>query len=214
MSIHSLSLSPTHVFSKALQQSLTLIPDLGIEGDCHYGATVQHRSRLHIKPPPKNLRQVHLMDWGILQMLDVKPGDLGENVTTEGIDLLALGEGTRLHFLSSKCRQEGRPMSSNENGSHHAVETGISEAANSNRQHNLSTGDHPTLVVTGLRNPCPQISHFRKGLQESFIVRDEERKIIGRKAGIMSTVEVGGVIEIGMKIVVEKPEVHKALVCV
>jgi hypothetical protein len=211
MSVHALSTSSTHTFSKSQQQSLTLIPGLGVEGDCHYGATVQHRSRLNIRPPPKNLRQVHLIDIGILQMVDVKPGDLGENITTKGIDLLALGEGTRLHFLP---QQDDTLKCDGQDRRHGGSEASSPESANSKTYGKLNAGDHSVLVVTGLRNPCPQISRFRKGLQESFIVRDEERKIIGRKAGIMSAVEVGGVIEIGMKIVIEVPEVHKTLVCV
>src|SRR5882757_11269542 len=99
MSVISLSLSPTHDFSKTLTTTLTLLPDLGVEGDCHCGETVQHRSRLHIRPPPKNLRQVHLIDAEVLDEYGVKPGELGENVTTRGLGLLGLGRGWRLHFL-------------------------------------------------------------------------------------------------------------------
>ena len=70
------------------------------------------------------------------------------------------------------------------------------------------------MVVTGLRNPCPQIEKFRKGLKEKFIVRDDDGRIIGRKAGVMSIVEEGGIITPGMKILVEKPGMHEPLVCV
>ena len=184
MSVHALSLSRSHTFSKTLAPSLTLLPNLGIQDDCHCGETVQHRSRLHIKPPPKNLRQVHLFDLEILDEYDVKPGELGENVTTVGMGLLGLGRGTRLHFLPASVGGEDGDVN----------ELEISKVR-----------DHPVLVVTGLRNPCPQINRFRAGLQERFITRDEERKIIARRAGVMSTVETGGVIEVGMRIVVERP---------
>jgi hypothetical protein len=65
---------------------------------------------------------------------------------------------------------------------------------------------HPVVVIQGLRNPCPQIDKFRPGLKESFLVRDGERKIVGRMAGVMGTVEVGGVVSVGMRIVVEGAE--------
>lgn len=127
------------------------------------------------------------MDLEILEEFKVQPGDLGENVTTQGLRLLERSRGTKLHFL---------PPSTSTS----PVEGMIAE-----------TPDHPVVVLTGLRNPCPQIHKFRSGLQESFIVRDEERKIIERKAGVMSTVEVGGVIEVGMQILVEEPAEFQTL---
>lgn len=74
--------------------------------------------------------------------------------------------------------------------------------------------EHAVLTITGLRNPCPQIEKHRKGLQELFIDRKAERKIIGRKAGVMSTVDIGGVIMPGMRIVVQSPDEYEALSCV
>jgi MOSC domain-containing protein YiiM len=47
-----------------------------------------------------NLRQVHLLHSELLSALEVPPGDLGENVTTAGIDLLSLSTGTRLRLGS------------------------------------------------------------------------------------------------------------------
>lgn len=70
------------------------------------------------------------------------------------------------------------------------------------------------ITITGLRNPCPQIDKLREGLQEKFIVRDEEREIIARKAGVISTVDVGGEVRPGMRILVEVPEKFEALGCV
>lgn len=183
----SVSLSPAHVFSKQPASSINLIAGLGVEGDCHLGTTVQHRSRLHIRPVPANLRQVHLVQNEILTQFQIKPCDIGENITTVGIDLLALGQGTKLHFLPARGSQD-----------------------------DIRTGEdaHPVIVITGLRNPCPQIEKFKKGLQEKFVVRDAQRNIVGRKAGVMSTVEVGGQIRPGMKIVVEEPATFVSLECV
>jgi len=186
MSVHALAKSPSHDFSKSPAPELTLIAGLGIEGDCHNGIHVQHRSRLHIQPPPPNLRQVHLIPKEILDASGITPGQIGENITTTGIDLLALGVGTKLHFV---------PAGSDDTG-----EGGESA--------------HPIVVLQGLRNPCPQIDKFRPGLKESFVVRDEERNIVGRRAGVMGTVEVGGLVKRGMRIVVESPGVYQALGCV
>ncbi|AEO60286.1 hypothetical protein MYCTH_54141 [Thermothelomyces thermophilus ATCC 42464] len=199
MSVYALARSPTHEFSKTPVQELTLLTGLGIEGDCHLGVTVQHRSRLHINPPPPNLRQVHLIPKEILDERSVKPGEIGENVTTVGIDLLALGRGTRLHFLPPlpATTTAPSPSPSEEEGS--------------------SGGrDHAVVVLQGVRNPCPQIDRFRAGLKEMFVVRDEERRIVRRLAGVMGTVERGGVITVGMRIVVEEPDggVFEELGCV
>jgi len=77
-----------------------------------------------------------------------------------------------------------------------------------------SESPHPIVMIQGLRNPCPQIDKFRPGLKESFVVRDEERNIVGRKAGVMGTAEAGGVVERGMRIVVESLGEYQALGCV
>jgi len=90
-----------HRFSKQPAGELKLLAGLGIEGDAHQGVTVQHRSRVKTHPDEPNLRQVHLIHSELLQELEaqgfaVRPGDLGENVTTTGVDLLSLPTGTRL----------------------------------------------------------------------------------------------------------------------
>lgn len=92
-----------HHFSKPLSQNIRLLAGLGVEGDAHMGAKVQHLSRVRKNPDEPNLRQVHLIHTELFDDVrakgfDVKPGDLGENVTTEGIDLLGLSVGTRLHL--------------------------------------------------------------------------------------------------------------------
>ena len=99
--IQALAQDGTHRFSKQPAESLTLIAGLGVEGDAHAGVTVKHRSRIARDPSQPNLRQLHLLHAEIFEELapygfTLKPGDIGENVTARGIDLLALGTGTRL----------------------------------------------------------------------------------------------------------------------
>jgi MOSC domain-containing protein YiiM len=93
----------THRFSKPRAAAITVRAGLGVEGDAHYGVTVQHRSRARRDPSAPNLRQVHLvtselLDSLVAQGFAVDPGAIGENVTTRGIDLLALATGTRLRL--------------------------------------------------------------------------------------------------------------------
>lgn len=95
MVILAVSLSPRHRLGKANQLSIRLLEGLGVEGDCHAGATVQHRSRDPLSP---NLRQVHLLHQELLDELDLAPGQVGENVTTRGVDLLSLPRGALLHL--------------------------------------------------------------------------------------------------------------------
>lgn len=90
-----------HRFSKAVAQEITLLTGLGVQGDAHAGATVQHRSRVAADPTQPNLRQVHLIHAELLaelreQGFDVGPGQLGENILTAGVDLLGLPRGTLL----------------------------------------------------------------------------------------------------------------------
>lgn len=94
----SLSVDDQHRFSKHRVDRATFIAGLGIEGNAHSGATVQHRSRLARHADGPNLRQVHLIDTGLLGRLradgfEVRPGDLGENVTLDGVDVSALEVG-------------------------------------------------------------------------------------------------------------------------
>ena len=74
-----------------------------MEGDAHAGTTVQHLSRIRRDPTQPNLRQVHLIHSELHDELagkgfEVAPGQMGENVTTRGIDLLGLPAGTRLRL--------------------------------------------------------------------------------------------------------------------
>jgi len=88
--------------TKPAQESIRLLTALGVEGDAHLGETVKHRSRVARDPSKPNLRQVHLLHEELHDELrragfDLVPGQMGENVTTRGVDLLALPTGTRLH---------------------------------------------------------------------------------------------------------------------
>jgi MOSC domain-containing protein YiiM len=90
-----------HRFSKQTVPEIRLLAGLGVEGDAHAGTTVQHRSRVARDPSQPNLRQVHLIHREVLDEVGadgfvVPPGAMGENITTEGVDLLALPAGTRL----------------------------------------------------------------------------------------------------------------------
>lgn len=104
--VTSVSRSPDHAFSKAKADRIALRAGLGVEGDAHAGVTVKHRSRVAVDPTQPNLRQVHLIhaelhDELVAAGFVIGPGDMGENVTTRGIDLLGLPVGTRLHLGSS-----------------------------------------------------------------------------------------------------------------
>ena len=110
----------SHRFSKEPAARIRLLEGLGVEGDAHLGVTVQHRSRVARDPAQPNLRQVHLLHAELLDELraagfEIRPGDVGENITTSGLDLLGLPTGTRLHLgrgaiveitgLRNPCRQ-------------------------------------------------------------------------------------------------------------
>lgn len=97
----AVSSSPSHAFTKTNRDSIRLLAGLGVEGDAHLGATVKHRSRVAMDPTQPNLRQVHLIHAELFDELAaagfaVRPGQMGENITTRGLDLLGLPVATRL----------------------------------------------------------------------------------------------------------------------
>ncbi|MET0132589.1 MAG: MOSC domain-containing protein [Kibdelosporangium sp.] len=101
--VTAVSRSGEYTFSKPTAESITLLAGLGIDGDVHQGVTVKHRSRVRRNPTEPNLRQVHLIhselhDELLAAGFVIEPGQIGENVTTRGIDLLGLPTGTRLHL--------------------------------------------------------------------------------------------------------------------
>ncbi|MFF5896791.1 MOSC domain-containing protein [Streptomyces argenteolus] len=118
--VAAVSSNGVYSFTKPNKDSITLLAGLGVDGDVHAGVTVKHRSRMAQDPTQPNLRQVHLIHQELFDELreagfEVAPGGLGENVTTAGIDLLALPTGTLLHLggdavvevtgLRNPCRQ-------------------------------------------------------------------------------------------------------------
>ena len=101
--VTAVSSSPSHSFSKPNRNRIQLLTGLGVEGDAHLGTTVKHRSRVKKDPGQPNLRQVHLIHAELHDELkafgfDVSAGEMGENVTTRGIDLLSLPSGARLRI--------------------------------------------------------------------------------------------------------------------
>ena len=99
----AVSCDATHEFSKPSRDAIRLLAGLGIADDAHMGVTVKHRSRVARDPTQPNLRQVHLIHAELFEELRqagfaVGPGEMGENVTTRGIDLLSLPTGTRLRL--------------------------------------------------------------------------------------------------------------------
>lgn len=102
--------SPEHSFSKESYGSITLLKGLGVEGDAHCGVKVKHRSRVAQNPDQPNLRQVHLIHSELHDELNangfnIKAGDMGENITTRGIDLLSLPCDTILYLGESAAVQ-------------------------------------------------------------------------------------------------------------
>ena len=159
--------APGHDFSKSTSSSITLLAGLGVQGDAHMGAQVKHRSRVKRDPTQPNLRQVHLIASELLDEVNAKgyevsPGDLGENITTAGLDLISLPVGTSLRIGNA------------------------------------------VLALTGLRNPCVQISAFQEGLQSAMLGRDDDGNLI-RKTGVMSVGILGGEIAAGDTIEVAMP---------
>jgi MOSC domain-containing protein YiiM len=113
-------INSSHTFSKTKQKEIKLIKMIGVEGDAHAGKYVKHLSRVKRDPKAINLRQVHLIqnelfDELLTEGFIVKPGNLGENITTSGIDLinlpkatiLKIGEDVQLEItgLRDPCRQ-------------------------------------------------------------------------------------------------------------
>lgn len=99
----AVSRSATHTLTKGNQVEIQLLEGLGVEGDAHAGVTVKHRSRVARDPSQPNLRQVHLIHAELHEELRdagfvLSAGQMGENITTRGIDLLGLPTGARLRI--------------------------------------------------------------------------------------------------------------------
>jgi MOSC domain-containing protein YiiM len=103
--VTSVSSGRKHGPLKPQRELITLVQGLGVQGDAHMGSTVRHRSRVRKDPSQPNLRQVHLIHAELHDELRgagfrVLPGEMGENITTRGVELLALPLGTRLQLGS------------------------------------------------------------------------------------------------------------------
>ena len=101
--VTAVSRGERHTFSKTGKKSIRLLAGLGVEGDAHMGETIKHRSRVARDPSQPNLRQVHVIhaelhDELLASGFDVSAGQMGENVTTRGVDLLGLPTGTCLRL--------------------------------------------------------------------------------------------------------------------
>ncbi|MCA9523788.1 MAG: MOSC domain-containing protein [Myxococcales bacterium] len=97
-----------HTMSKANRRQIELLEGQGVVDDAHLGRLVQHRSRVARDPSQPNLRQVHLIHAELYDELRARgfaltPGEMGENITTRGIDLLALPRGARLRCGDAAC---------------------------------------------------------------------------------------------------------------
>ena len=104
--VAAVSRSAKHTLAKPNEASIRLLTGLGVEGDAHLGITVKHRSRVARDPSQPNLRQVHLIHLELHDELreagfTVSAGQMGENVSTRGVDLLGLPTGARLHLGGS-----------------------------------------------------------------------------------------------------------------
>ncbi|MCX4853832.1 MOSC domain-containing protein [Streptomyces canus] len=104
--VTTVSSNGEYSFTKPNRDSVRLLAGLGVEGDVHAGVTVKHRSRVAQDPTRPNLRQVHLIHEELFaevgeEGFKVTPGELGENITTRGIDLLGLPVGTLLYIGDS-----------------------------------------------------------------------------------------------------------------
>lgn len=109
LAVHS---SGRHAFSKTSRDGIEIITGIGVAGDAHAGEKVQHLSRITADPNQSNLRQVHLIQSELFEEIavsgfDIRPGELGENITTSGTDLLALGRDDRIHIGNAVLRVTG-----------------------------------------------------------------------------------------------------------
>ena len=103
MRVVAVAASAEHTFSKAVRAEVQLLAGLGVEGDAHAGVLVKHRYLVRKNPKAANLCQVHLLQAELfaelaLRGIAIAPGEMGENVTTAGVDLLGLPRGARVRL--------------------------------------------------------------------------------------------------------------------
>jgi len=186
--VAAVSRDETHRFSQVPAPAISLVQGMGVAGDAHAGTLVQHLSRARRDPNQPNLRQVHLIHSELLDEAraaghDVGPGSLGENILTEGLDLLALATGTCLEIgevvlrvtgLRNPCRQIND------------LSPGLLRVVVA-RADGVASTSEVTLTPTGGAESLDGVG-------------------IVRKAGVMAVVERGGEVRPGMAIDVVPPE--------
>lgn len=177
-----------HRFSKVPCEVITLVEGLGVAGDAHAGTLVQHRSRVRRDPNQPNLRQVHLIHSDLLEEAlaaghSVGPGSLGENILTDGVDLLGLPTGARLLVGGAVLRLTG--------------------LRNPCRQINEYSAGLLKVVVARIDGvtSTAEVALSATGGAESV-----DGVGIVRKAGVMAVVERGGEVLPGMPIDVTLPD--------
>ncbi|MBU2669742.1 transcription elongation factor [Actinoplanes bogorensis] len=212
----SVSRNETYSFTKPVHGEIVLVAGLGVEGDSHAGVHVRHQGRVRADPTQPNLRQVHLIHEELFGEVgdkgyQVRPGDLGENVTTRGIDLLGLPLGTVLRF--------GPPAPKHLDGDVGAALAGVLAAADAATLdeptaraadavraavERAAADPRPAVIVAGLRNPCAQINGLQPGLLKEMVGHDANGNVV-RKGGVMTVVLRGGVVRPGDPIFAELP---------
>ncbi len=216
----SVSRNETYGFSKPVRAEITLVAGTGVEGDAHAGVHVKHRYRVRADPSQPNLRQVHLIHQELFAEVGAKgypvlPGELGENVTTSGIDLVGLPVGTILRFGPPQAEEAAG--AADESGAAVAELLAVAEAAvldaptaaaaravAAAAARDAGRDRRAAVVVAGLRNPCSQINRFQPGLLKEVIGRDAGGALV-RKGGVMAVVLRGGLVRPGDALSVDLP---------
>ncbi|HSW64063.1 MAG TPA: MOSC domain-containing protein [Dissulfurispiraceae bacterium] len=100
--IVSINVSDTKGVRKTPVEEAFVRENSGIDGDGHSSSDTYRQVSLLAIESVRKMQQMGL---------DVKPGDFAENITTEGLDLLALPLGTRLrlgHHVLAEVSQIGK----------------------------------------------------------------------------------------------------------
>jgi hypothetical protein len=233
--VAAVSRNEVYAFTKPVRDEIVLVAGIGVQGDVHAGVHVRHRSRVRADATQPNLRQVHLMQaelFGVVgeQGFAVAPGELGENVTTSGIDLHGLPCGTILRFGAAESGGraaddpvgvDGGPAGVGEGwaAGDRAVAGVLAAAAEATLDgptaaaaaavqaaaaRDGGTDPRPAVILAGLRNPCLQIDKFQAGLLKELVGRDEQGKVV-LKGGVMGVVLRGGAVRPGDAVAVELP---------
>lgn len=167
-SVHSVHSSSTHSIRKENRSYINIVEGFGVEDDAHAGKKVKHRYLVRKDPERPNLRQVHLISQEIYDELNhagfqIQAGEMGENITTTGIDIMNLPVDTIFRI-----------------------------------------GGEVELKITGMREPCHLLDEIQNGLMKATVYKNKEGQII-RKAGIMSIVLKGGIVQAGESIEIIYP---------